>query len=390
VPEDNPDQIGRGLSAPGSQPVNAEKLLAELVRLVESPALAPERPPPPVEIAPPPASLEASSTKPKETIVADVRPTHALRSSNSHSGYQNRIGSAAGPRSGAGTFWVSALVLAAAVGIGAIFWLKSEVADGPALIAAAQSPTPMQWPANVSGATSSDAEASPPKDASQPAEDKALSPEERPTDPSAHASPENSAASRDVGPAGSAAAQQTAPAAGAPPAAAVNTTTPAASAAAAPESLDSKAAPAVSLPPEPTPPATIPTATATPTPAATDSGLAAQPTSAAPLPPVRPTPKAAVQADRAPQRSTPKPDAPAKPSSQSAAHAVAKAGATGPGAPEAKTIKSAQASVEPQATLSAPPAPAPQQPNPNLVARAVGTVVGAVNVVTGLIPFVGH
>ena len=49
VPQDNLEQNGRGLSAPGSQQANAEEMLAELVRLVKSSGLAPKRRPPPVE-----------------------------------------------------------------------------------------------------------------------------------------------------------------------------------------------------------------------------------------------------------------------------------------------------------------------------------------------------
>jgi hypothetical protein len=118
--------------------------------------------------------------------------------------------------------------------------------------------------------------------------------------------------------------------------------------------------------------------------------MAGQP-SKTPLPPGRPAPKAAIEASAVAQRPTPKPDLPTKLSSQSGAHAVAKASATGPGTPEAKTpLKPAQATVEPQAAPLGQPGPTPQQPNPNLVARAFGTVAGAVGAVAGLIPFVGH
>jgi hypothetical protein len=420
VAENNLDGSGRRPRAPGSQEVNAGELLAELVRLVDSSGLAPKRPPPPVETASkqnlpdgkPTQSVEmksllpslaAPSSKPRETVVVGVQPPRAPKSDNSHSNELNGIGLAESRRSGAWTFRVSALVLAGAAAIGAIFWLESEPSEGPALIAAAQSPTPVQPPSNLSAATSSDAEVSPPRDASQPAEGKAVSAEARPVDPSARASQENSPPSQDLGPTASGAAQQPAPPAGEPPAAPVNTpvlTEPAAaSAPAASESLDSKAAPTVSLPSEPPP-------TATPTPSATDSGVAAH-ASDAPLPPVRPTPKAAVQAAGLAQRSTPKLDLPAKLSSQSGAHMIAKAGATGPGAPETprepprhgpsanpenreKTLEAAQASVPPQAAPSQQPGPAAQQPNPNPVARAFGSVVGVVGTVAGLIPFVGH
>jgi hypothetical protein len=424
VAESNLDGSGRRPRPPGSQEVNAGELLAELVRLVDSSRLAPKRPPPPVEtvskqslpdgkptqsveMKSPASSLAAPSSKPKETAVVGIQPPRAPKSDNSHSNELNGIGLAESRRFGAWTFRVSALVLAGAAAIGAIFWLESEPSEGPALIAAAQSPTPVQPPSNPSVATSSDAEASPPRDASQPAEVKAVSPEERPIDPSARASLENSQPSQDLGPTASGAAQQPAPPAGEPPAAPVNTpvlTEPAApSAPAGSESLDSKAAPTVSPPSEPPP-------TATPTPSATDSGVAAH-ASDAPLPPVRPTPKAAVQAVGPAQRSTPKLDLPAKLSSQSGAHTIAKAGATSRGAIETpsepprhgpsakpenreKTLETAQASVPPQAAPSAQSGPAAQQPapqpNPNPVARAFGSVAGVVGAVAGLIPFAGH
>jgi hypothetical protein len=159
------------------------------------------------------------------------------------------------------------------------------------------------------------------------------------------------------------------------------------------QSLDTKAGPTVSLPPDPT-------EIATPTPSATDSGVAAHARDA-PLPPVRPAPKAAIKGGGVAQRSTPKLDLPTKLSSQSVAHVVvAKAGATGLGASEtpseplrrgatvnpekgAKTLKAAQAPAKAPAAPSEQPVPA-QQPNPNPVVHAFSNMVGAL---TGLIPF---
>jgi hypothetical protein len=405
VAENSPNGAGRQPRAPGAQQINAGEMLAELVRLVDSSGLAPERPPPPVEPATqqklpdgemaqplemelPRLSPSAPSTDPKETVVVAVEPPEPRKSSNSNS--PNRIGSASRRGSGAWTLRISTLVLVGAVG--SIVWLelmKSKPPEAPPVIAEAQSLPAVQPRSIATVAASSDAAAIAPRDIARPAEINAASLEERTNDPDAHAALENPPPSQDAQSAAIGSAQPTDPIAATPSAAPVNTVAPApaeplaASPPAAAQSLDSEAAPAVSLPPEPTP-------AATPAVAAKDSGVAALP-SKTPLPPARPAPKAAIQAGAVTQRSTPKPDFSTKLSSQSGAHAIAKASATGPGTPEAKTpLKPAQAAVEPQATPFAQPAPAPQQPNPNLVARAFGTVAGAVGAVAGLIPFVGH
>jgi len=128
-------------------------------------------------------------------------------------------------------------------------------------------------------------------------------------------------------------------------------------------------------------------------------------TSDAPLPPVRPAPKAPIEAAAVAQRSTPKLGLPTKLSGKSAARVVvAKADATGPWAPAetpseplrhgasanpekgAKTLNAAQAQAETQAAPSEQPAPA-QHPNPNPVLHAFSNVVG---MLTGLIPFANH
>jgi len=420
VAENNLDGIGREPRAPGNQQANAEELLAELVRLVESSGLAPKRPTPPVgtvsernlphgeptrPLKTKPLPPEPSS-KPNEAAVVEVQP---LRAPKSDSSDPNRIGSAAGRRSGTWTIGVSALGLAGAAVIGSIFWLeqiKPEPSKAP-FIAAAQGPTPVQPPGDPSVATSSDAEATPPRDIAESTEIKAAGPEERPTDPTSRASLENPPRSQDMAPAAIGAAQQTTATAATPSAGPVSTPALAEPVAASPpaalESPDSKAAPTVSLPPEPT-------LTQTPTPSTADSGAAARPNEA-PLPPVRPATKAAIQAGRAAQPSTTKLDLPIKPSGQSSAHVLAKAGATSPGAPEtpneplrrgthlnpengAKTFKAAQPSVEPPAAPSAQSGPAAQQPapqpNPNPVARAFGSVAGVVGAVASLIPFAPH
>ena len=280
--ENDLEGIGRPPSAPGGQQANAEEMLAELVRLVKSSGLAPKRRPPPVE--PPPVeivpeqslpdsgatarnevaalSIEAPSRQPKETALVGVEPIRATRSDDSPSNDPNAIGLAAGRRSGAWTFRVSALALAAAAAVGAIFWLeqiKSEPPKAPPLLSAAQSPAMAPPRANPSVATSSEAGATPPKDMTQPAEGKAVSPEQRPIDPNARASLENPPPSQDLGPTAGGVARPEALPAAKPPAAPVDTPAAAAPVAAPPPAASQspeKAAPAVSLPPEPTPAAT--------------------------------------------------------------------------------------------------------------------------------------
>jgi hypothetical protein len=155
VAENSPNGAGRQPRAPGAQPINAGEMLAELVRLVDSSGLAPERPPPPVEPATqqelpdgemaqplemelPRLSPSAPSTDPKETVVVAVEPPEPRKSSNSNS--PNRIGSASRRGSGAWTLRISTLVLVGAVG--SIVWLelmKSKPPEAPPVIAEAQS-----------------------------------------------------------------------------------------------------------------------------------------------------------------------------------------------------------------------------------------------------------
>jgi hypothetical protein len=412
VAENDLDEVGRPPSALGGQQANAEEMLAELVRLVKSSGLAPMRRPPPVEPPPveivpeqslpdrapaqplevtsPALPIEAPSRQLKETALVDVEPIRATRSDDSPSSNPNAIGLAAGRRSGPWTFRVSALALAAAAAVGAIFWLeqmKSEPPKAPPLLSAAQSPTMAPPRANPSVATSGEA------GATQPAEGKTVSPEQWPIDPNARASLENPPPSQDLGPTAGGVARPEAQPAEKPPAAPVDTPAVAAPIAAPPPAASQsseKAAPAVSLPSDPA-------QVATPTPASAEMGVA--PPSDAPLPPVRPAPKATVQASGAAQRPTPKLESPTKLSGPSGAHAAAKAGATGLAAPQSPLRlgasanpenKAAQASVEPPAAPQAQPEPAPKQPSANPVARAFGTVAGAVGAVAGLIPFVPH
>ena len=410
------DGVGRRLRPPGSEQANAEELLAELVRLVESSGITPERsrqpagtvsdpnrtdtqPMQPLEMTSLRPSVEAPSRKPSETRVVDVEPQRAPESDNSYSNDPNGADLATRRRAGTGKFTVSALMLVGVAALGSIVWLKRAepgVSNAPPVMATMQEPATTQPRSNLTVATSSEAGATL-KDIPQPAQGKGASPEDRPVDLNARVSlnnpPQLDLAQKPVG-----AAQPIADApATAPPAASVNTSAVAAPVAApqpvASQSLDPKPAPAVSLPPDST-------QIATPTPSIADSGAAVRPTNA-PLPPVRPAAKAVTEPAGVGQRSMSKLELPTKLSSKSEARVVvAKAEATGPSErsepqheglakPEkgAKTPKVAPAPVEAQAAPSAPPAAPPKQPNTNPVVHAFNNVVGAV---VGFIPFIPH
>jgi hypothetical protein len=414
--ENNLDRVGRGLRAPGSQQVNAEELLAELVRLVESSTLAPARSSRPAETVSESTrtdtepvqrlettslrpSVEAPSSNPSETGAIDVEPPRA-RSDNSYSNHPNGINLATGRRAGPWKFRVSALVLLGAAVLGSIFWLE-RVEPGPPnappFIATAQGPQPQS---NLTVAASSEAGATP-GDITQPTQGKVASPNDPPIDLSARLSLNNPPHS-DLAPTVLGAAQPTADAsAGKPLAAPVNTPAVAPPTAApqpmASQSLEPKTVPKVSLPPDST-------QIATPTPSTSDSGAAA-PSTDAPLPPVRPAPKPAIEAAGAARRPTSKLDLPTKLSGKSDARVVvAKADATGAKAPAersappqreasvkpekgATTLKAAQAPTEAPAAAPSQQPTAAQQPNPNPVVRTFRNMVGAL---TGFIPFMPH
>jgi len=386
--ENDLDGAGGPSSAPGSQPANAEELLAELVRLVESSALASRRSPPP-----------APSSKPSQTRV-DVEPPRA-EFHNSYSNDPNLTNLAAGRRAGAWKFRVSALVLVGAAVLGSIFWLKRGESGPPSaasFIARTQGPTTTQPQTDSTVAASSDAGATlgaiP-----QPAQAKVANPNDQPIDLSAHLSLNNPPHS-DLAPTAIGSAQPTADAsAGKPPAAPVNTSAVAAPIAApqpvASQSLEPKPVPtvSVSVPPDST-------QIATQTPSTADSGVAARSTDA-PLPPVRPAPKPAIEAAGVAHRPTSKLDLPTKLSSKSDARVVvAKAEATGAKAPperseppqreaSVKPEKGAktQAPTEAQAAAPSQQPVAAQQPSPNPVVRTFKNMVGAL---TGFIPFMPH
>jgi hypothetical protein len=359
-------------------------LLAELVRLVESSAPAPERSSSPAETAPRPS----------------VEAPRAPESDNSYSSDPSGTDLATGRRAGAWKFGVSALVLVGAAVLGSIFWLKRGEpgrSNAAPFIATTERPTTTPPRSNSTVAASSEAGATP-GGIAQPAQGKVVSPGERPIDLNAGFSPNNPPQS-DLAPKPIGAAQPTADAsAGKPLAASVGT--PAATAAiaapqpAAPPSPEPKPVPAVSLPPGST---QIPT----PTPSTADAGVAAHATDA-PLPPVRPATKGAIEAAGVARRPTSKLDLPTKLSGKSDARVVAKADATGAkAAPErgeppqreaslkpekgAKTLNAAQAPTEAQATAPSQQPGAAQQPNP--VVRTFKNMVGAL---TGFIPFVPH
>ena len=120
--ENNLDGVARGLRAPGSQQANAEELLAELVRLVESA----ERSGPPAGTVSEPTrpSVAAPSSKPRETRPVDFEPPRAAQFNNSYSNDTNGTDFVTPRRVGAWKFGVSALLLVGVAGVGSIFWLE--------------------------------------------------------------------------------------------------------------------------------------------------------------------------------------------------------------------------------------------------------------------------
>jgi hypothetical protein len=388
--ENNLDGVGRPSSAPGSQQANAEELLAELVRLVEASGLAPRRSPPPAETV-----SEPTRTDTDPSLRPSVEPPRA-EFDNSYSSDPNLTNLATGRRAGAWKFSVLSLVLVGAAVLGSIFWLKRGEPGPPnaaSFIATARGPTATQPQSNSTVAASSEAGASP-----QPAQAKVAGPSNQPIDLNARLSLNNPPHS-DLAPTAIGAAQPAADAsAGKPVAAPVNTPAVAAPTATpqpmASQSLEPGPVPTVSLPP-------VSTQIATPTPSSVDSGAAVRSTDA-PLPPVRPALKPAIEAAGIAQRSTPKLDLPTKLSNKSDARVVvAKAEATGAKAPaERSAPPQREASVKPekgakvaQAPTEAPaaaPAQQPvaaQQPSPNPVVRTFKNMVGAI---TGFIPFMPH
>ena len=286
---------------------------------------------------------------------------------------------ASGRRSRTWTFRASALVLVGLAVIGSTYALEhmaSKSPETPPLASAAESPTPVQTPSR-SGGASSDAAATAPGDVTPAAEETLAGREERPVDLTAPDSLISPPAPHDPGPATIGAAQPPAAPAHEPPAG-MAAAPAVAEPIKAPQSPDPKGEPTASLPPEPGP-------AAAPTPTVTDSGPARA--GAAPLPPARPTARPAAPAARIAPKAATKLGTPAKLSSQSGARAGAKAGANGPGAPDATT---APVAVAPPAAPPAQSPPAPQQPKANPVARAFGSVMGAVGAVAGLIPFAPH
>ena len=271
--ENNLDEVGRRSRAPGSQQANAEELLAELARLVDSSGPSPDRSRPPAGTVSEPTrtdtdpmrrremtslrpSVEAPSSKPGETGAIYVEPPRAPESNNSYSNDPTGTDLAAGRRAGAWTFRVSALVLVGAAVLGSIFWLKRAepgLPNAPSITAATEGPTTTQPRSNSAVATSSGA-GSTLSNVTQPGPGKGASPEVQPIDPNAHLSL-NHPPQSDLAPPAIGAPPPTADASTAKPLAApVNTPTAAPPIAApqpmASQSPDLKPVPTVSLPPE--------------------------------------------------------------------------------------------------------------------------------------------
>ena len=435
--EINLDEFERRLRAAGAPQMGVEDPLAELTRLVESskaPAANPppsanvisglgrigrEAPPlvetaPPVETTPPveasplrPALDEAKDDHRIEKRAEQVEPPQA-EDAKEFLGHDPKPAEPVAPRGDARwKLTVSALALAGAAMIGAVFLMRGGVPGlpkAPPFIAAAQGPTKVKPPSDETVAASNEAGASLMKDTAPPAQVKVVNSEEQPVDLNAQAASLNAApppaagaptttgstqpASADVFASASAAAPN-----GSPVAATVNTPVVAPAAPAPP--------PLASQFPDPRPVRTVslrPDGTPIPTPAS-PAADAAQPSPAAeaPAPAAKPAPKATKNdAAGIAQPSTPKLELPAKPAKSSARVVVAKTDTTAPGAAAEtpsqplqlggpakaektpKPPKPAQAAAEPPAAAPAAPAAAAQQPDNPIapIAHALSSLVG--------------
>ncbi len=408
--ENNLDGIGRPPRAPDSQAVNAQEMLAELVRLVESSRLAPERPASPVEIVTqqklpdantarplemksPRLSPNAPSTDPKETVVFAAEPPEPRKSSKTNG--PNGNGLASRRRSGAWTVRVSALVLAGAVG--SIVWLElSQPSKTPPLTAAAGSRRKCSRLAlrasrlrATPGRPLRETSRSRPRAGlpfpNSEQSTRALTPRpkirrrlnswrppllarrnRRPQPPQRRLRrPQRQRRSRPLRPRGRSIRRL---------------------------QRRFRQRPRNLLIRKTPPRLRFPRSRRQPRPQTPRPRTQAWRRNRAKRHCRRPGPRRRQsRRARSPSGRRLSPNSPTRLSGQSGAHAVAKAGATGAAASEAKTpLMTAQAAVEPQAAPLAQPAPAAQQPNPNPVARAFGAVAGAVGAVAGLIPFVPH
>ncbi len=393
--EINLDEFERRLRAAGAQSAGSEDHLFELARRVESsrPAAASAAPPlgaageqpmPPETVALRPAFDEPADDQ-SETAEVEAPQVAAFQDFD-----ENDLGRAEQPvggRSGGWTLKVTALAVAGVAMIGAVFMLRGGVPGlpkQPPYIVAAQDPTKVLPPSDDTVAASNDAGASFLKDNAQSAHEVVAS-AEQPVDLNALAS---------TGPAPADASDPPVDASGGTTARGTVDTPVVVTTAAPPPPIasqfpDPKPVGTVSLRPDGTP---IPS----PITASADAGGAA-PAAEAPVPHVKPAPKATNEQAAMAQPSTPKLDLPTKLSGKSSARVVvAKTDTTAPGnaaetpskplqlvAPKkpekaAKAPPVAQAAAETPAAPAAPAAQAAsaQQPG-NPLLHAFGSLVGA-------------
>jgi hypothetical protein len=351
--EINLDEFERRLRAAGGGQARAEDPLSELTRLVEFShmgisngaatsrrvAEAPGAP------AQEPALFSADRLRPAlDEEVEELAPGASEADREARQDYEfegaSEAESAQARRPGRWKLAVSALALAGAAMIGAVFAIKGGVPGlpkQPPFIAAAQGPTKVAPPSDETAAASNDAGASLLKDNnSKPASVKVVNSEEQPVDLNAQAALSNPPPAAANPPAAADQAQPPASVSDATSlAATVNTPLVAPPPAAAPPVMNSafpdpKPVRTVSLRPDGTPIAANPSDQA-------ESGAASA--SAPPPAPAKPAeapfnaaPKTASDATGAAQPSTPKLDLPAKPSAKSSARVVV--GKTDTTAPE--------------------------------------------------------
>jgi hypothetical protein len=392
--EINLDEFERRLRSPGSEQTSAEDLLAELAWLVDSSSPLRTRSPWPSQavLTPgqtdvePPQPLEIATLQPAVDVELDEQTrrapvdNEAPRASKFGDAYRRDpigVDSSTERRSGGLALGVWALALASGAALVAAGFAPKGGAPGqpnaPPFVASADGSTKAPQRSDQTVAISSDADATPRRDVTQPAPVKGVNSKEPPIELGDHASLANAPPAANLTPTSAGAAQSTAGASSGPPVSLVNTPlvarTVGASAAAAPQLPDPKALRTVS----PRPNGTQQIATATPS--ATDSGEAVQ-ASDRPQPPAEPAAKGASEAPGVVQRATHKLDLPTKLSTKPSAHVVvAKTETAAPG-PEAD--KAPATPTEPQAASEAPLVPAQRPVDP--LSHAFSYIVGALAV----------
>jgi hypothetical protein len=312
--EINLDEFERRLRSPGSEQASAEDLLAELAWLVDSSALLPtgspwpsqavsmpgqtdEEPPQPLEIATLQSVIDVEPEEQTRTASVDIEAPRTSKFGDAYRRDPIGVDSSPERRSGGWTLEVWALALAAGAALIAAVFAPKGGAPGqpnaPPFFASADGSTKAPQRSDQTVATSSDADATPRKDITQPAAVKGVTSKEPPIELGDHASLGNAPPEANLTPTSAGAAPSTASRSSGPPVSVVNTPVVAppfaSSAAAAPQLPDSKALRTVSLRPNGT------QQIATVTPSATDSGEAVQASDGL-QPPAKPATKGASEA----------------------------------------------------------------------------------------------